>query len=363
MKKTRSHSNWKKSPMKSDKKKNGKNGDNMIRICKTKYLRSVMVFRIIVVVSLIIAYSSTIASGNGLQQMFQMSNRVDIQWNSSETQDPIIPRDKIKILNLSVFYTVDVGDYFAKGFYDFWKNHYNKKGVHTTIKIQLDIIDSSPWCSAALKSNIVYVNFSKNQTTTATIYIILNEDAPAYGSGYISLNATAKGVVGTPLKPYKNTFTLSFTPTYIPYINVNLSKINTVEVTPMEKAVFAITIENLGNARTKVFLEVKNLPESWQGVVTNEITLGETLGSSNTAYLTVQPPKNFGFHNEKEIIRVALTPVRAENISDRGDTTFVTFLVKSKGVGTPGFDSGIILPAFVFVCIGFYLRKTKKKQY
>ena len=341
-------------------KKFGMNKDRKRNISK---LVNKIGISFIIVSTFLCIFSQGIAADSNFE--IKLYNRVDVTWDIAESQKPIIPRDEVKTLNLTVFYTVDTGDYIADGMYNVWKvDESTKKEKYPIVKIELEIIDFSPWCSAALKSNLVYVNFSKNQTTTAELFITVDEDAPCFGSGYILINATAKGVSGALLKQDKKTFNLSFTPSYLPYIHVTLNKdVNTVEVNPMEQVELSFQIENLGNARTKVFLEVINLPSDWNAVVSNEITLNEKVGYIANATLTVQPPKNFGYHDEKEIIRVALTPARAENISDKGDTTFVTFLVKSKGIATPGFESELIISAFAFVCIGFYLRKTKKKRY
>ncbi|MFO8077592.1 MAG: hypothetical protein R6U21_02975, partial [Thermoplasmatota archaeon] len=290
----------------------------------------------------------------------KLYSRIDVSWNIKEAQEPIVPRNEVKTLNLSVLYTVDTGDYIADGMYDEWSTSVHQNtGEPTVVKIKLNVISSSSWCSAALKSNVVFTNFSKNQTTTAPLYLTLDENAPAYGAGYINIEASIGTIPGTPIKGYKKTFNLSFIPTYFPFVSINLPDVNTIEVNPMEQAVFPIDIENLGNARTKVFLEVVNLPDDWIGVVTNELTLEETLGSTDTAYLSIQPPKNFGYYDEKEIIQVAVTPARAEDISDRGDTMYTTFIVKSKGVATPGFEAELLISAFIIIGIGLYLRKTK----
>lgn len=304
----------------------------------------------------IVLFLPNVAADNNFE--IKMYSRIDVNWDIDETQKPIIPREEVKKLNLSVLYTVDTGDFVADGMYDFWSTLEKKKtGEHTVVKIKVNVLGSSPWCSAALDSNVVFVNFSKNQTTTAPLYLTLDEDAPAYGSGFVNIEASIGTIPGTPIKGYEKTFNLSFVPTYFPFVSINLPDVNTIEVNPMQQAVFPIEVENLGNARTKVFLEVINLPKDWIGVVTSEITLEESIGSTDTAYLTVQPPKNFGYYDEKEIIQVSVTPARAENISDRGDTIYTTFLVKSKGVATPGFEVELIISALVIIGIGIYARK------
>lgn len=292
----------------------------------------------------------------------QLYNRVDISWDIKETKKPIVPRDELKILNLSIFYTVDTGNYLAKGLYDFWQNPLNFKNNRSVVNIRLHIVDSSPWCSVALESNIVYVNFSKNQTTSAPLYLILNEDAPAYGSGYIKIKAAIPKITGTPIKSFDTNFNLSFIPTYFPYIDINLSKGNTMEISPLQQAEFPVIVENLGNARTKVFFDVINPPEEWTIVVDDEIILDEEIGSNNNATLSVQPPKNFGYYDETKIIQIAVTPARAENISERGDAIYATFIVKTKGFATTGLNLGFFLIALILIISILVFKRYKKND-
>jgi len=310
----------------------------------------------------VIAFSifGMVTSSTLAESPIQMASRIDVAWDIAETQQPIIPRDEIKMLNLSVNYTIDMGKYFAEGFYANYLNATNARGDHAIARIQLDIVESSPLCFAAVKSNSVYVNFSKNVKTSAILYVTINEDAPAFGSGYIQIKASIGLIQFTPIEGYSSIFNLTFTPAYFPYIGVNLPKDNAKEVNPMEQAVFPIELENLGNARTKVFFEVVNLSSDWVAVVTDEITLNETQGSTGIAYLTVRVPKDIGYRDEKKIIRVAITPARAEDISDKGDEIYVTFIIKNKGLSTPGFGMEILIATSLLTTILIIIRRQKK---
>lgn len=309
----------------------------------------------------VIAFSifGTVTSSTLAVSPIQMASRIDVAWDIAETQQPIIPRDEIKMLNLSVNYTIDMGKYFAEGLYASYENITNIRG-HAVARIQLDIVESSPWCFAVLKSNFVYVNFSRNVKTSAILYVTINEDAPAFGSGYVKIKASIGNIQFTPIKGYSRIFNLTFTPAYFPCIGVNLPEVNTKEVNPMEQAVFPIEVENLGNARTKVFFEVVNLSGDWIAVVTDEITMNEKQGSTGTVYLTVKPPKDIGYRDEKKIIRVAITPARAEDISDKGDEIYVTFIIKNKGLSTPGFEMEILIAASLLTAFLIIIRRQKK---
>ncbi len=304
----------------------------------------------------------SLSSLPGQANPIQMNSRiVDLRWQGDEIQQPIVPRNVVKSYNLTVFYSIDLGTWIAEALYDAWygttDNGYNK-----TVGVVFDVVDSSPWCSAHFKINVVNVMFSKSSTGNITMYVVLDENAPAYGSGYINIRASTGFIPITPIQGYTKVFNLSFTPEYLPYISPTIKKVNTIELTPMEQEDITFEVENLGNARTKVFLEVVNLPENWIGVVTNEITLDETIGSTAEATLSVQPPRNFGYYDEQQILRVKLTPARAENISQRGDPMYISFVVKSKGLGTPGFEGLVSITAFIVVSIGIYGWRKKKEE-
>jgi hypothetical protein len=122
-----------------------------------------------------------------------------------------------------------------------------------------------------------------------------------------------------------------------------------------------IDISNLGNARTIVLLEVTSVPEDWVAVITSQLTLEEGTGSQGTAYLVVKPPKSFGYHNDEQTIKISMQPVDADDYSKKGEITYETFLVQSRGFSTPGFETIVFLGAFALtLLIVIYIRKRKK---
>ena len=181
------------------------------------------------------------------------------------------------------------------------------------------------------------------------LYLIVNEDAPGYSQGYVEIEASFKNVPVAPIRSYKHVFNLSFTPGYFPSINVDLPDVNTVEINPEEVAVFPIKVENLGNEETVVFFKVESLPDGWSATVTDEVLLGKN--GSGEAKLVVKPSKDFGYHEEKGIVRVSAVPARALDISERGDEMMLTFLVKNRGFATPGFELIYFIPAFMVLIV------------
>ncbi len=96
-------------------------------------------------------------------------------------------------------------------------------------------------------------------------------------------------------------------------------------------------------------------------MITSQLILEEGAGSTATAYLVVKPPKSFGYHNDEQTIKISMQPVNADDYSKKGEITYETFLVQSRGFSTPGFETIIFLGAFAMTfLIVTYTRKRKK---
>jgi hypothetical protein len=225
--------------------------------------------------------------------------------------------------------------------------------------IELEIVDHSPWCWVNLDLNaVVVLEFSEEpKYTTIGLNIQLKDEAPAFGEGFVTIKAETRGIalIGASSKE----FTLSFIPAYFPIIDTTLSNGNILEIAPMDSAIFPIDIENKGNARTKVFFEVENVPEGWTVAVTDEVLLDEKVGSKGTAYLTVNPPKDFGHHHDRETINIKIIPARAENLLEKGSVSYANFIVESRGFSTPGFEAIIFIGALLAISLILIIKKKK----
>jgi hypothetical protein len=283
---------------------------------------------------------------------------VDIRWNDEEIEKPIIPRDEVKEIKLNVTLQIKTGESFGQGIYD---SYYAEKKFYGVIN--LDIIDSSPWCSVVIDQPKVVVPWSRIGFVETAVFITIDEDAPAYGAGFITIQADVKdaGLV----KGMKNEYSLEFLPSFNPILKLNLPESNVKRIDPTTNAVFPIEVENIGNARTKIYFEIEDVPKYWMATVTDEIILKEEKGSKGTAYLTVIPPKDAGYHYEEVNIKVKITPARAENIKDTGDPMYASFTVQNRGLSTYGSEAiifyGIIIIIIILLII-MLLRFTLKKR-
>ncbi len=301
----------------------------------------------IVVISLVFAVLPTASAG----LLLNLQSALLITWNTAATNEPVIPRGQLLQLSLNITHYVTRGA-LGRGLLQFYK------GSPVTITIQ--IIETPSWVTATLSQGSLQATINPDQPTAYSTMITLQVDdnAPAYSQGYIKLQATASKAGF--IKGITQEFTLTFIPGYKPLIKAEYPDSNTMQIGPLDTAVFPIKITNLGNAQTIVKFTIEKVPEGWNAIITSELLLGEGNGSTNTAYLVIKPPKNFGYHNDEKTIRISMLPVKYDTPTNVGAITINDFLVESRGFSTPGFESIAFIGALTIVLtLITYFRKRK----
>jgi len=300
----------------------------------------------ILLVSMIVAVLPTTSAG----PLFNLQSVVNVSWGN-ETNQPVVPRGELRQLDLTVTHSVTRGA-LGKFLLQLYEN--------TQITIDLVITDTPSWCTATLSQGTISTTVVADTVTTRTTQLSLQvaDNAPAYGLGYVKIKATARKIAV--IQGYEQEFTLSFIPDYKPLIKPSLPETNSKEIGPMDTAVFPITIENLGNARTVVLLNVVSVPKDWNAVITSQLTLEEGSGSTGTAYLVVKPPKGFGYHYDEQTIRISMQPVKADQPSKKGEIYYESFLVQSRGFSTPGFEAIGFIGALAIVMLTIFIIRKRK---
>lgn len=273
--------------------------------------------------------------------LFNLQSVIGVSWSGNETAEPVVPRGAIRPVDIDVSFVVTRGAFGRLALLA-----YTNKNAF----IKLEIVDHSSWVTATLQTDTIPLPISEEIHYGKTIVSFqVAEDAPAYGLGFIKIQASV-GKLGL-IDGYDQTFNLNFVPSYKPLINPDLPSGKSIKIGPMDTAEFPIEIENMGNARTIVYLDVieETVPEGWNAIVTSQVTLDEKVGSKSTAYLVVKPPKGFGYHQDEVTIKVSMTPVRADDTSQQGTTIYESFLVESQGVSTYGME--ILLPIVLIIIV------------
>jgi len=309
--------------------------------------------------TILVLFISIIFPISAIGQAYNAQVVLDLDWDADELQDVVVSRDEVTELELELKFKINTGDYFGKGLV----MGYTGK----TALINIDIIDKSSWCYTVLEVTRVELNISlEGDSTNIKLFLLINENAPAYGNGFIKIKAQCPQLAL--LKGFEKEFELHFSPAYIPIIRTDLPETNTKRIKPEEKAVFPIDLENAGNARTIVIFDIQNVPDGWSATISDEVILDEGKGSKAQAYLTVVPPSDLGFHYEEANIRVKITPARAEDPDETGNPLYANFIVQNRGSTSQGIENYLFwgLIVFIFLAIALLmlrgLRKKSKKK-
>jgi hypothetical protein len=310
---------------------------------KFKNTKLVMIF-FILFIGLFVSIFSLTSSAQEEPFEIRLKSELKVDWAIPDVEIPIVPRNEMKILNVTVEYSLTYGLNYSKGMYLSYVNykdfpfyeHPSKRpsGGYAKGKVRLEILESPSWCHAVFKSSYVSVNISKRYITQTQLYMVLDEDAPAYADGHLLIRASIQDLFPSPIQGFSKLFNLTFTPSYLPIIDVDLIGINTKRIEPHQSAEFPIRISNLGNDQTLVFINVSNLPEGWNAIVTDQVFIKEN--GVKTVFLSIKPPRDFGFREELGMVRVSVTPTRALDPSQKGEEVALSFLVQSKGFFAEG---------------------------
>jgi len=320
-----------------------KNGGTMTKRFKTV---KASILTGIVLISIIFAVAPTTSAGI----LFNLQSSLTVGWNS--TIEPLVPRGESKQLKIDITHTVNKGLLGAAVLQLY---------AGKMITIQIEVLSTPTWATASLSQGTVSATIGApgtTQTLSTMLTLAVSENAPALGVGEVKLRATAlkAGLV----QSFQQDFGLTFQPDYKPLISPAYPDSNTKQIGPMDTATFRIDITNMGNARTRVYLNVVTVPAGWVAIVTDQVTLEEAVGAVGTAYLVVKPPKGFGYHYDEQTITISMQPFKADDESKKGAITPASFLVESRGFSTPGFDAIAFIGALALVMsIIIFIRKRK----
>lgn len=307
---------------------------------------------------LLISVSATIVPTSSAGLLVNLSSYANISFDSKNfTGQPVIPRGELRPLPIVITYGTNFAG-LARMLAGLLFALHNGRQVN----LKLELVDWSPWCTPTITQTTITTSVSDSeQELKGNLNLRVDLEAPAFGSGFVKVKITVPKV--GMIEKFENEFTLEFSPAYLPLIKQQTVGSNTKRIGPMDTAVFPIEIENLGNARTKVKLEVVDIPDGWTAIVTDLIILDEVEGSSGTAYVTVKPPKSFGYHDDTAGVVIEMIPERAENPLEVGSAERITVLVESRGFSVIGLEAFAIPLIFIiliiFLIYYFLIRKRK----
>ena len=264
--------------------------------------------------SLLIPFTITARAEEEIRQTSGLASYLKINWTHSN--EPIMPIDELRHYSITIDYSVTQGP-LGRLFLPFF--------IGRQVDIKLDIIEKSPWCTANIPIGTITTTVKPQGATnsqTAQISIELDKDAPAYGSGYVTIKAKVPNI--GMIAGYEKDFTIKFKPAYLALIQAELPIGKSIEISPYTETIIPINLKNHGNARTRVRFEIGDTSESFN-ITMKEIILD--VDGRGTGELVLKADHKF---DEEQII-IKITPYRAENLADFGQTLDLTLIIKNDG--------------------------------
>lgn len=172
-------------------------------------------------------------------------------------------------------------------------------------QIKLSIVDPPEWANIHLVKPTVLaqVPFPSDPDTIieTDLVIIPYREAPAEST---SITVVAECDDVGKLSSFSDEFTITFSPVYIPRINVVVEQ-PVRQVSPRETVNFKVTITNNANKRTIVRFDY-NAPSEWAPVITREVDLAPM--AKEVVYFSVKAPYDFGWHDKTISMTVKCQP-------------------------------------------------------
>jgi hypothetical protein len=236
---------------------------------------------------------------------FGLKSHISITWDENESRIPIMPNEGVRIIPLNISYWI------TWGIFGRITNHFLKNGI---VDIKIEIIDIPKFCEASFSTNKIRLAFPDKQYSIESninnIYIIVDENAPAYEEFNLTIQTTMdheiKGPLGfiTLLSPAIKTENITLIPDYWGVVSYELPEGNLIETPPLIEKQLPIIVENLANGKTLIESEIIEYPPDFILYLDPEELILD-VGENKTTYLKVIAPSNF---SGIEIIRTKFTP-------------------------------------------------------
>jgi hypothetical protein len=317
----------------------------------------------IFIVSLILFCSSLfvicpIGKSGPLDKIYECTPFITIEYNETLLQKPIVPYDQPMAIPITV--KAKIGGPVA----DIVLGKIGGGGIR--LIVDMSIAEVSEGCHASVNPPILQFSVSDvYESANATLSLTIDQYLPAFSlkNVKVRMNSQSLGAKATVVKAGNFTQDVPFFVGYYPQLSFSYPDSNVKSISPDKTAYFTIEIQNWGNADTNIISEIVDIPEGWQAGIVRNMTLATNLFGSNfkgTISLNVKPPITFGYHEDRAIIKVKMTPECYNNSEYKGEPYYLYFIVQSRGYSTPGFDFIILIFAFIFVLFSIWKRKNNK---
>lgn len=297
-----------------------------------------------------------LSTANPMDRLYRCEPEFLITWDEEDVNEPIFPYSapinipiKIQAKIRGVLQHIVSPNYASNVFFT-----------------RLYIDEAPEWCKVTVNPPLVSIPVNQDwELANATLSITLDKDSPAFETSKIKIRITARsmGISATVVPEVNMTLEVPFTVGYVPLLAINELEGNHKVINPDQTANFPIEIINLGNGKTDIKTDILSVPEGWQVEAISEISLGAKYLGDNykkTLNLAIKPPYDFGYHEDREVIEISITPHSNKYSNLSGESHVLSFVVYSKGFSTPGFEG--ILVIFSTIVILLIMKKHKLKD-
>jgi len=260
--------------------------------------------------------SMALRDGGGLISFGQY---IELEFDKSELNKPLTIDQPVNV-PITVTYTHDVPASFLSFIQNLAPLMYNKLIFGSMMapqqQLKITISDNVDWADIYIDDPIVDIPIPEAGTSSVrkvNLVVTPYREAPAQPKS-ISVLAECDAVGS--LKANSKEHTLTFTPVYIPRIDVVCSS-PIRQVGPRENVNFDIKIKNNANKNTIVKLSW-DAPEKWAPIMSpQEIYI--TPNGEETVVFSVTAPYDFGWHDYQTSMRIICQPypdpMPADNLS------------------------------------------------
>jgi len=320
---------------------------------KSKIIKIIIILFIVLYFSMIVFYPNVRAAP--LDSIYECRPFVKIEYNKTLAQKPIIPYDEPRKIPITVnvkiigAYPDIVADSIGDGM--------------VSLIVDASIESVSEGCYASINPPLLKFNVSDEyESANATLSFTIDRYFPSGSLKNVKINISCRRLGGatTLVKPEKFIKEIPFIVDYIPQLSFSYPEGTVKSVAPKDMVNFPIEIENWGNAVTDVNVEIADIPDGWSANIIKNLTLKTNLfggDSKETVLLTVKPPINFGYHEDRAIIKVKMTPVEYNKTENVGESSYLYFVIQSTGFSTPGFETITTFLAIILIFLPIILKK------
>ncbi len=323
----------------------------MIKNLKT--LKSTLIM-LILLISMVVTFTPTASAG-----LIDIQPTINITYE--ELAEKVTPLSDGLEINLST--TLKLTGFGA----NFVQNSLFSILKDKSVIIDLSVEETPDWAQASLTNTSTQIKLSEiDSAWESNIKITAKENASAFTTGVVKINATSKLVSGFLFNILEKTKSIEipFEVGYYSAVDYELSQGNHHMISPYNSTKIPINITNLGNGDTTVEIELVESIENFTINIPDSVTL-DAFDGEEQIFLEISADTH---EFENRSIQFNFTAICAEDSDIKGQTQTLTFTVENDGsyeepsedmfeIDTTLLAVILVVLILVIIVVVFFLRK------